>query len=149
MAAFKKMTIWREKIKLSPKPYSLIPKRGFTLIEIMFAGVILSFGLVLVLGSFATALEGIKRSENVKIASYLLEEKMEEVKEKAKEEGGVVKGNTFGEFGNTDYTDYKWSLSVNQSNVDEDLNEVKLEISWTEGKNQRSLFATTYLENRD
>lgn len=120
--------------------------RAFTLIEIMFAVVILSFGLVLVLRSFATALEGMKRSENVKAASYLLEEKMEEVKENAKEEGGIVKGNSFGKF---DDTDCKWGLSVRQSGVDEDLNEVELEISWIEGKNKRSLFATTYLENQD
>jgi len=122
-------------------------KQGFTLIEIMFAVVILSFGLVLVLRSFATTLEGMKRSENVKLASYLLEEKMEEVKEKAKEEKGIVNGNAFGEF--EDYKDYNWNLNVNPSSVDEVLNEVKLEISWTEGKNQRSIFATTYLENKD
>jgi len=121
-------------------------KQGFTLIEIMFAVVILSFGLVLVLRSFATTLEGMKRSENVKAASYLLEEKMEEVKEKAKEEEGISRGTASGEF---DSTDCKWSLSVKQSDVDEDLNEAELEISWTEGKNQRSIFATTYLENKD
>lgn len=123
-------------------------KYGFTLIEIMFAVVILSFGLVLVLRSFATTLEGLKRSENVKEASYLLEEKMEEIKEKAKEEAGIVKGNSSGEFGQ-DYKGYNWNLSVSPSDVDEILNEVKLVISWLEGKNQRSLFATTYLENQD
>lgn len=129
--------------------------KGFTLIEIMLAVLILSFGLVLVLRSFATALDGLKRSENVKAASYLLEEKMEDIKEKAKEEGGIVKGNSSGKFGNndytdlkTDYTDHRWDLSVKQSGVDEDLNEVELVISWQEGKNKRSLFATTYLENK-
>jgi len=120
-------------------------KRGFTLIEIMFAVVILSFGLVLVLRSFAVALEGLQRSENVKVASYLLEEKMEEINEKAKEEGGIAKGTSSGEFDNTDC---KWGLNVWQSDVDEDLNEVELEILWAEGKNKRSLFATTYLESQ-
>jgi len=123
-----------------------IGNKGFTLIEIMFAVVILFFGLVLVLRSFATALEGMKRSGNVKAASHLLEEKMEEIKEKAREEGGIVKGTSSGEFDNTDC---KWGLSVKQSDVDEDLNEAELEILWTEGKNKRSLFATTYLENKD
>ncbi|MBL7085413.1 MAG: type II secretion system protein [Candidatus Omnitrophica bacterium] len=122
-------------------------KQGFALIEIMFAVVVLSFGLVLVLRSFATTLEGIKRIEFVKLASHLLEEKMEEIKEKAKEEEGIVNGNAFGEF--EDYKDYNWNLNVNPSDVDEVLNEVKLEISWTEGKNQRSIFATTYLANKD
>ncbi len=130
--------------------------KAFTLIEIMFSVVVLSFGLVLVLRSFATTLEGIKRIEFVKLASHLLEEKMEEVKEKAKEEEGIANGNAFGEFENTDYTDlktdytdYRWSLNVMPSDVEEALNEVELKISWTEGKNQRSIFAATYLENKD
>ncbi|TSA56658.1 type II secretion system protein [bacterium] len=136
---------------------------GFTLIEIMLAVVILSFGLVLVLRSFATSLDGMKRSGNVKAASYLLEEKMEEVKEKAKEDGGITRGCSSGEFEKSDcadlkntclpagrdYTDHRWDLSVKQSGVDEDLNEVELVISWQEGKSKRSLFATTYLENQD
>ena len=119
--------------------------RAFTFIEIMFAVVVLSFGLVLILRSFAVSLEGIKRSENVKFASWLLEEKIEEVKQKAKEERGIIKGNSSGEFGNADY---RWELSVNPSGVDEALNEVKLGIFWSAGKNQRGLFATTYLENK-
>lgn len=122
-----------------------IRDKGFTLIEIMFAVVMLSFGLVLVLRSFATSLEGIKRAEKVKVASYLLEEKMEEIKEKTREEDGIPRGNLFGE----PNQDYKWDLSINQSDVSKDLNEVKLVISWQEGKNQRSIFATTYLQNRD
>jgi len=122
---------------------------GFTFIEIMFAVVILSFGLVLVLRSFATTLEGIKRSENVKIASYFLEEKMEEIKEKAKEENGIARGESSGEFTILTPRRCKWSLEVAPSGVDEDLNEAELVISWTEGKNQRSIFATTYLENKD
>lgn len=126
-----------------------IGSKGFTLIEIMFAVVILSFGLVLVLRSFATALDGIKRTENIKVASYLLEEKMEGIKEGVKEENGIARGESSGELGNADYTDYRWSLNVMPSAVDEDLNEVKLEILWIEGKNQRSLFATTYLEDKE
>jgi len=122
-----------------------IRDKGFTLIEIMFAVVILSFGLVLVLRSFATSLEGIKRAERVKFSSCLLEEKMEETKEKAREEGGIAKGNFSGEISQ----DYKWGINVKQGDVSEDLNEVKLEILWTEGKNQRSIFATTYLENKE
>jgi len=118
---------------------------GFTLIEIMFAVVILSFGLVLVLRSFATSLEGLKRAERVKFSSCLLEEKMEEIKEKAREEGGIAKGSFSGELSQ----DYKWSLNVGQSDVGEDLNEIKLAISWQEGKNQRGIFATTYLENKE
>lgn len=122
--------------------------RGFTLIEIMLAVVILSFGLVLVLRSFATALDGITRSENVKAASYLLEEKMEEIKEKAKEEDGIKRGASSGQFTVLTPRRCEWSLEVVPSGVDEDLNEVKLEISWQEGKSKRSLFGTTYLENK-
>lgn len=121
---------------------------GFTLIEIMLAVVILSFGLVLVLRSFATALDGITRSENVKAASYLLEEKMEEIKEKAKEEDGIKRGTSSGQFTVLTPRRCEWSLEVVPSGVDEDLNEVKLEISWQEGKSKRSLFGTTYLENK-
>jgi len=130
--------------------------KGFTLIEIMLAVLILSFGLVMVLRSFATALDGLKRVEFVKVASYLLEEKMEDIKEKAREEKGIARGASSGEFRKsdytdlkTDYTDHRWDLSVKQSGVDEDLNEVELVISWQEGKNKRSLFAATYLENQD
>ena len=119
-------------------------KRGFTLIEIMLTVAILSFGLVIILQSFATALDGLKRTRGVSVASSLLEEKMEELTEKAKEEEGMVEGPLSGEF-DQEYKGYKWNVSVNPG-ADADLNELELTVSWTDGETPRSLSAVTYVD---
>jgi prepilin-type N-terminal cleavage/methylation domain-containing protein len=141
--------LWAKTVQKEQTTMLRTGSKGFTLIEIMLAVLILSFGLVLVLRSFATALDGLKRSENVKVASYLLEEKMEDIKEKAREGGGVTEGYSSGEVTISTPRECKWSIEVVPSGVDENLNKVELVISWTEGKSKRSLFATTYLENQD
>lgn len=121
-------------------------ERGFTLIEIMMAVAILSFGLVLVLQSFATALEGLKGARRVSAASSLLEEKMEELKEKAREENGMAEGPLSGEF-DKEYKGYKWDASVKPGPVAE-LNELELTVSWTDGKTPRNLSAVTYVDTK-
>ncbi len=119
-------------------------KRGFTLIEIMMAVAILSFGLVLVLQSFATALEGLKGARRVSAASSLLEEKMEELKEKAREENGMAEGPLSGEF-DKEYKGYKWDASVKPGPAAE-LNELELTISWMDDRTSESLSAATYVD---
>ncbi len=117
---------------------------GFTFVEVMLTTVILSFGLVIVLQSFATALEGIKRSASNRTASYLIEEKMEELKEKAREEQGLADGPLTGEF-DPQYGSYKWNAEVKPGPAT-GLSELGLLISWSEGNKPRSISAVTYVD---
>lgn len=112
----------------------------------MLAVAILSFGLVIILQSFATALESLKRSAGVTKASYLLEEKMEELKEKAREEEGMAGGALSGGF-DGEYKDFKWDASV-KPGVTGELSELDLNISWAEGSKPRSLSAVTYVDTK-
>ena len=96
------------------------------------------------LQSFATALEGIKRSASNRTASYLIEEKMEELKEKAREEQGLADGPLTGEF-DPQYGSYKWNAEVKPGPAT-GLSELGLLISWSEGNKPRSISAVTYVD---
>lgn len=117
--------------------------RGFTLIEIMLSVAVLSFGLVVVLGSFATALDCLKRSRETMKASYLLEEKMEELVRAAKEEGGLAPGRSDGIF-EGEYGGHGWAVSVNPDT--DGLAVLELTVSWTEGRKPRTLSAAVLVD---
>jgi len=122
---------------------------GFTLIEVLLTVVILSVGLVLILRTFLTTLHTLQRTEEAAVVSLLLEEKMEAIKLQAAQEEGLALGVDSGKWAPSKTKTYDWKLGVSPSGVDEKLNEVRLDISWKQGKSPRRLFATTYLENKE
>ena len=119
---------------------------GFTLIELMAAVVILSFGLVLVLRSFVTAVDAVKRLESIPPAVHLLEEKMEEIKNDNREQKNVSAGESAGEFPAWKNETYAWKLNMNPTPSEGNLSEAQMTITWKQGTSQRTLSAFTYLE---
>jgi type II secretion system protein I len=61
--------------------------RGFTLIEVLVALVILSTGIVLVLGAFEASLSALGRSRDVLLASVMIRERMTEADAQLREAG--------------------------------------------------------------
>lgn len=118
--------------------------RGFTLVELMLAFVILSFGIVFVLRSFGTALTAIRRVDDVKPLSWLMESEMEQLIRRSWEQMGAREGVATGEVTTEDGKIYPWRLAVVPSSFSPTLNEATLIISKDSGR-PASLMSSTYL----
>ena len=120
---------------------------GFTFIELMFAVVLLSFGLIAIMRSFMITIDSMNRTEHILAASKFLEDKMEELKQTTKENNGIAPGRTAGQFESEKKKDFSWELSVLPSGISDELNEAKLIISWKERNKPQRLVTATYLKN--
>ncbi len=116
----------------------MMPKeKGFTLLEVLLATVILAGGLLIVLQAINRSIRGVALSRQYTIASLLAQQKLAEL-----EAGLLSAGETEGDFGE-EYPDYLWEISVmGRGELDVDLEEVTLVVSWA----GRSLSVTTYQE---
>lgn len=127
--------------------------RGFALLEVMVSVAILSVGLVLVLGSFITAIGALQTSQNRIYAIQLLEEKMAEIEQEALQEGGTEPGRSEGEFVLKDRR-FDWTLEVapveekEDLDLSEELNVVRLTVSWLERGSSKDVSVVTYLGNK-
>jgi len=121
--------------------------RGFTLVELMLAFVVLSFGIVFVLQCFGTALTAIRKVDDTKVLSWMMESEMEELIRSSWEEMGVREGISAGELTTEDGKVYPWKLAVTPSRFPT-LNEATLMISKSSGR-PASLMSSTYLLKRE
>jgi prepilin-type N-terminal cleavage/methylation domain-containing protein len=120
---------------------------GFTVIELMFAVLILSFGLTGILHSFITTLTSMQRTQNIELVSALTEEKMEEIKRETAENQGIAPGRTSGQSHIAEGKTFDWELVVIPSGVADTLNEVRLVFSWPEHNTTQKFITVTYLKN--
>lgn len=122
--------------------------KGFTLVELMLAFVILTFGIVSVLRSFGMAVTAIRKADDTKVLSWLMESEMEALIRRSREEMGIPQGVTTGELGMEDGNVYSWKLAVVPSSVSSNLSEATLLLAKTSGR-RAELTATTYLFKRE
>lgn len=111
--------------------------RGFLLLEIMVSAAILSFGLVLIVGSFTRSIRAIQLSEDWFRAGLLLEDKMKDIyniRPLASESG---------EFPGFDGR-FSWKLDAAGSE-EGFFDEISLEVFWKQGAKQHSVAIATYL----
>lgn len=85
--------------------------KGFTLVEVVIATVVLSLGLIGALTAFSMASRVTATSRNDTIISLLARQKLAEVQ--LEHRNALTPGTTAGDFGE-DYPDYRWQLTVEE-----------------------------------
>ncbi len=126
-------------------------KKGFTLVELMIAVSILCIGIVLVLRSFLNTASALNSLHNRIIAIQYLETKINALEQKALQDGGVQAGDTQEELvmlgsRNAVFKSEIHSLDVEE--LKEDVNEIKMSLSWQEANKEKNEVLVTYMENK-
>jgi len=96
--------------------------RGFTLIEVLVATVVLALGLVAGLTAFSMATRATGASANDTLLPMLAAQKLAEVTGVPRDE--LTAGTTTGDFG-TEYPDCTWELTISPP---DDLHVVRVEL---------------------
>jgi len=119
----------------------------------MITVVILAVGLILIIQGFITAVIALNTTQNRKIAMQFLESKMQELETSARINNGIKREDGEGEFSDG-IRDFNWRLEViavekeEELDLSEDLNEVRLKVSWQEKNQPKDLSIVTYLKNK-
>ena len=132
-------------LKLNPKPCTLHPERGITLVEVLLAVVVLSVGLAGVLRAYAASIGALEVSRETVVAIELLKEKMADVEQEMIEQGGISAGSASGGFDGKS-VDYNWAWGTTTT-AQEGLYELTMSVVRGDGARQVSL--VTYAQNKD
>jgi len=130
-------------------------KKGVTLIEVMISISILSIGLVLVLQGFAYCLNGLRISENNLKASLLAGNKMAQAQIEVKEDRNTFKNSLSERFKaqrlkctwNIEIDPVSWGVEEKVPESYDDLNELRANFGWKEGKRKGTISLVTYVRN--
>lgn len=115
--------------------------KGFTLLEVIVAMVIVVVGLVLISQAFSIGLRAVRVSDKATVARFLAEQKITDLETQA----FTALQSTNGDFG-TDYPGFTWQEEVITTNLD-NLIQVNLTIAWTEDNVTRTLLITKLIAN--
>jgi prepilin-type N-terminal cleavage/methylation domain-containing protein len=109
------------------------PQRAFTLIEVMVAVAVLSFGLVMVYQAFFIVLDTFNYGADYLEVSPWINEKIWQAQDSIMNKGALADTAPEGEFilQNKKFT---WSLKSSAISEVNDLTAFDLEVSWKEGK---------------
>ena len=119
-----------------------IDHSGFLLLETLFAVLILTVGLTLVVRSFGSSINALRVTADYTKAMLLLEEKMWDLESK----GSISPGISFGVF---ESYDAKFQWEVNAIAVSKyDLCEVTVAVLWKNKGKRRDLSLVTYLKRQ-
>ncbi len=114
--------------------------RGFTLVEVLIATVLVALGLVGVLTTFSVANRASMASRNDTLIPQLAEQKLSELRAMSWDE---LPGTQSGDFG-ADYPGYSWDATVQQPDENNVL-KVDLVIHTLEGGRKRDVeYATEF-----
>jgi len=114
--------------------------KGFLLLEVLVAVVVLSLGIVFVLNGFSSCLNAAGTSRDFIIASNLIEAKIFEFETNPPDE---IK-NSSGDFGR-EFKEYSWGLKAKE--LDElELIEAAFKVMWQTGRRSSSFDVVTYYE---
>jgi general secretion pathway protein I len=116
-------------------------RRGFTLVEVLVATVVLAVGLLAALTAFSLASRVASASRNDTVMLFLAQQKMAEVQLLGKTK--LNAGTTTGDFGE-EYPGYRWRLTVGTPDSNNVVS-VDLVITAPEAGKQRAARFTTAL----
>jgi len=117
-------------------------KRGFTLVEMIVAGFILSIAIVAAVSAFSTVTLVNGKAEVMQTSGLLARQHFTDLEQQADSLSG---GDQQGDFG-TQYVGYKWQRTVEATDYP-NLFKVTLTITWGSGSQPQSYEYTTYLRN--
>ncbi len=149
--------------------------KGFTLIEVLIALLILSLAMVALTSSWSGSLFAYRKSEKVQLINSLLKSKISELEIKYQGlQYTEIPQSEEGDFGD-DLKELKWKaetqdlafpdlssvmISAGQNNemmlttiakmtehISKNVKEIKVSISWTQGKSNLEFSATSYFVN--
>lgn len=113
--------------------------RGFTLIEMIVATIVLVVGGVAAMMAISSSIRSIGIAESYSKAALLAEQRIAELET---EPDSLTTGDQQGDFG-TEYPGYQWSQSVEPTDL-ADAYSVTLVVTWNMGSRQgRARFVTT------
>ena len=113
---------------------------GFTLLEVMVALLIIATSFIVLLHSRNQSVIAADYARRVTIATLLATEKMGEM-----EQGGIdTTGEDSGNFGE-DYPEFMWRTAISDTSY-EQVREVRVEVSWGEGKGHRNVELVNYIK---
>lgn len=125
------------------KLQNLRKNKGYLLLEAVASIAIIAIGLAIILRSFTSSLRASKIAQEYFIASSYLKDKIWQLEEEAKREGGLAESETTEEIPNTNYT---LETKVTRLSETDALNEVKATISWQIGNRNEKIEAATFLK---
>jgi prepilin-type N-terminal cleavage/methylation domain-containing protein len=108
-------------------------KKGFTLIEVMVAVAVLSFGLVLVYQAFFIAFDSFNYSADYLAISCWMDEKVWEAQDNIMRTGSLQDYQLQGEFLARNKL-FNWQVSSNLLDQSANLSAVNLQVNWKEAK---------------
>jgi len=127
----------------------LCRNRGFTLLELMVAAVILAFGIVGILRAISAGLLSARDAGDYTTAAMLAQAQLEQLRW---DENLQSTGESEGDFGDL-YPDYSWQASLESVELpdldDSDLTHIVLTVTWKRGKRQHHLTVETCLREGD
>jgi len=137
----------------------IIRSIGFTLVELMVTVSILAVGIVLVLRSFLSISAALDSGSNRIMAMQLLEDKMNALEQKAKEDAGLFleTKEEQARIGNRDailklevvhLSTPEFGIEEEEQDKDK-INEVKLMFLWKETNIDKDSILITYLKNKE
>lgn len=137
-----------------PTTYTRESSKGFTLIEVLIASVILATGLLLVIEGMSRGQQGMRTAENLVIASQLADEKMTESEIETRQLHRLNMGSDKGEE-ILPGKNFKWVKShepYSDASIPDatKLNRVDVEVQWQEGASRNNnLKMQTLVLNRE
>lgn len=115
-------------------------KKGFTLLEILIAIIILTVGVVSITSAFSTGIYASADIENVNTALNIAQAKMEEIKNTAY--AGIINS---GPASDANFTNFNITISVTESLVN--LKSVNTKVEWQVKGGQANVTLATLIAN--
>ncbi len=106
---------------------------GFTLIEVMIALVIFTFGILAVIGMQGTSIQGNMSAQNISEAAMLATNQVEELIGASYDDAGLSVGSHGPEY--EDIYQREWTVATNTDNT----KSVEITIQWNEGSQSRQV----------
>ncbi len=115
-------------------------KSGFSLLEVMVAVVILGFGLLAIMHLFPIGLRASKISQDTTVATFLAQQKMEELRATRYANIGDSPTGTF----DSPFDNFSWTKSVTVVESDR-LSKVMIEVSYSPYGQGRRVKLVTFI----